>query len=156
MMPWFQDETIMLGEGTPLINSIYAGAPSGSGSAVFISDPSRNGELSHDGRPDYVELSSEARERLEPGGQTQADINIGRGEPDEEQVVDVSLIGQETQTRNDEFVETSKSFSEIVIEFQESVDDENRIPPSIFKQMQKLLEAALQPQEQEHELDKVA
>ena len=47
------------------------------------------------------------------------------------------------------------NFKKVVEEFQKSLDDENRIPPSIFNQMQKLLEKSFED-DREKSVDRIA
>lgn len=72
---------MVLGAETPLVSNILAGAQSGSGGAVFVSGASPNtGSLSFTPRPDFVELSSEARERLQSDQNALNTLQQGRGD----------------------------------------------------------------------------
>lgn len=185
------------GAETPTNSLFQAGAQSAPDSAVFVSrkTPLSSGTHNSENVPDYVELSSEARNRLEKDPQTFDLLQKGRGElaqqdadPLRDQLgqakaqVDFlkglaetapadqqaklkaaaedlsgqleSLAAQDGLTSHD-LTKAAKNFKELVDEFQKSLDDENRIPPSIFKQMQKLLEIALEPSKDKR-IDKIA
>ena len=122
---------MITGAETPITGSILAGAKPGAGGAVFVSAQAlgnNSPSVSHEYLSDTVELSTDAHIRLQ---KVQNVLNQGRGGPEKR-----ADAAREEQI---------KSFLQSIEEFQQNLDDENRLPPSIIKQIEKLLQAALQP-----------
>ncbi len=119
---------MLFGAETPLLNQVTAGARSGQGGAAFDS-----------GKYAAKDLSSAEQ----------------RPESDVRDLIDIAADARARVSNNSQQADADGSkLKEVIQEFQEGLDDEERIPPSIFNQMRKLLEDALQ-KEPDHEVDQV-
>lgn len=118
------------GAETPLVSNILAGAQSGSGGAVSDSSGSS--------------LKNQSSVQRRP-------------EADVADLVDISAESRSQVANNEQGAAQPETLNlkRVIEEFEQSLDDENRIPPSIFNQMRKLLEAALQS-EQKPQIDRLA